>query len=139
MTGMLWLLDNLSWFEEDSTTLGPRVKGRGQEVGLSRSIDQPKPPSTGEGNGADDHSPPDQGFRGLEEGVRRVRPRAKGAGLTNPKVFRSVGDANETVIVFDVADIASGEHVRHQSRTQGGDASAGVLDEPTVYLVEEAR
>ena len=63
----------------------------------------------------------------------------KGTGLTNPKVFRSVGDTNETVILFDVADVASAKTFGTSPELKAAMRSAGVLDEPTLYLVEEAR
>jgi hypothetical protein len=52
-------------------------------------------------------------------------------------VFHSVGDASETLILFDVADVTSAFGTSPELKAAMW--SAGVLDEPTVYLVEEAR
>jgi hypothetical protein len=63
----------------------------------------------------------------------------KAAGLTNPRVFRSADDHNETVVVFDVADIAGARKFASSPDLKSTMQAAGVVDQPTIYLLEEAR
>jgi len=63
----------------------------------------------------------------------------KAAGLTNPRVFRSSDDHNETVVLFDANDIAAAKKFGASPDLKATMQAAGVIDQPTVYLLEEAR
>jgi len=63
----------------------------------------------------------------------------KAAGLTNPRVFRSTDDRNEIVILFDMKDAAAAKKFASGADLKTTMASAGVIDQPTAYFLEEAR
>jgi hypothetical protein len=63
----------------------------------------------------------------------------KAAGLTNPRVFRSADDRNETVILFDMQDVAKARQFGSSPDLKSTMQSAGVLDQPTVFFLEEAK
>ena len=63
----------------------------------------------------------------------------KTAGLTNPRVFRSVDDRNETVILFDMQDVAKAKQFGSSADLKSTMQSAGVLDQPTVLFLDEAH
>jgi hypothetical protein len=59
-----------------------------------------------------------------------------GAGITNGRVYRRPEDANDLVLLFDVADVA-----KARAWTAGEDLKrvmkdAGVLGAPTIHFVE---
>jgi hypothetical protein len=70
----------------------------------------------------------------VEEGLPGSRHGAKAAGLTNPRVFQSTDNRNETVVLFDMKDAAAAK--RYAS---GAEAEAGVVDQPTTFFLDEAR
>ena len=61
------------------------------------------------------------------------------AGLTNPRVFRSADDRNETVVLFDAKDIATAKKFASSPDLKSTMQAAGVIDQPTIYLLEEAQ
>ena len=63
----------------------------------------------------------------------------KAAGLTNPRVFRSADDRSETVVLFDMNDVAAAKKFATSADLKETMASAGVVDQPTVYFLEDAR
>jgi hypothetical protein len=63
----------------------------------------------------------------------------KAAGLTNPRVFRSIDDRSETVILFDMQDVAKAKEFRSSADLKSTMQSAGVLDQPTVFFLEDAH
>jgi hypothetical protein len=63
----------------------------------------------------------------------------KAAGLTNPRVFRSIDDRSETVILFDMQDVAKAKEFRSSADLKSTMQSAGVLDQPTVFFLEDAE
>jgi hypothetical protein len=63
----------------------------------------------------------------------------KAAGLSNPRVYRTADDRNEVVIMFDTADIASAKKFASSPDLKSAMQGAGVTDQPTIYLLEEAR
>lgn len=63
----------------------------------------------------------------------------KAAGLTNPRVFRSSDDHNETVILFDMRDAAEAKKFASGADLKSTMATSGVTDQPTAYFLEEAR
>ena len=60
----------------------------------------------------------------------------KAAGLTNPRVFRSIDDRTETIILFDMQDVAKAKAFRSSADLKSTMQSAGVLDQPTVFFLE---
>jgi hypothetical protein len=63
----------------------------------------------------------------------------KAAGLSNPRIFRSADDANETVVLFDAKDIAAAKQFSAAPDLKSTMQAAGVVDQPTMYFLEEAR
>jgi hypothetical protein len=63
----------------------------------------------------------------------------KAAGLTNPRVYRSADDRNEVVILFDTADTASAKKFASSPDLKSAMQAAGVTDQPTIHILEEAR
>jgi len=61
----------------------------------------------------------------------------RAAGLSNPRVFRSVDDRNETVVLFDMQDTAKAKQFGSSADLKSTMASAGVMDQPTVLFLEE--
>ncbi len=63
----------------------------------------------------------------------------KAAGLTNPRVFRSSDDRNEIVALLDMKEAAAAKKFATGADLKSTMASAGVIDQPTIYFLEEAR
>jgi hypothetical protein len=63
----------------------------------------------------------------------------KAAGLTNPRVFCSSDDRSETVVLFDMKDIAAAKKFGSSADLKATMAAAGVIDQPTALFLEEAR
>ena len=57
------------------------------------------------------------------------------AGLSASKVYRSAGDANEVVLVFDGADIDKTKAFMASADVQDAIKAAGVTDKPDVYFL----
>lgn len=62
----------------------------------------------------------------------------RAAGLTSPHVYRSTDDRNETVIVFNMRDAAGAKKFAASADLKSTMASAGVVDQPTMYFLEDA-
>jgi hypothetical protein len=62
----------------------------------------------------------------------------KAAGLSNPRVFRSTDDKNEIVVVFDTKDTKSAKEFVASSGLKERMRESGVVDSPTIYLLEPA-
>jgi len=62
----------------------------------------------------------------------------KASGLTNPRVYRSADDGNETVVLFDAADMSKAKAFGASPDLKSTMQAAGVIDQPTVYLLEQA-
>lgn len=63
----------------------------------------------------------------------------KAAGLTNPRLYRSSDDHNEVVIIFDMRDAGEAKKFAAGPDLKSTMASAGVIDQPTAYFLEEAH
>lgn len=63
----------------------------------------------------------------------------RAAGLTNPRVYRSADNHNEAVVLFDAKDIASARTLASSPDLKSTMQAAGVTDQPTIYMLEEAR
>ena len=61
----------------------------------------------------------------------------KAAGLTNPRVYRSADDRNETVVLFDASDMSKAKAFGTGADLKSTMQAAGVTDQPTVYLLEQ--
>jgi hypothetical protein len=58
----------------------------------------------------------------------------RAAGLTNPHVYRSTDDRNETVIEFDMRDIVAAKKFATSADLKSTMAPAGVFDQPTMHF-----
>jgi hypothetical protein len=63
----------------------------------------------------------------------------KTAGLTNPRLFRSADDHHEVVILFDMKDSAAAKKFAGSEDLKSTMKAAGVVDQPTIHFLEEAR
>ncbi len=63
----------------------------------------------------------------------------KSAGLTNPRLFRSTDDRNEIVILFDMKDAAAAKKFATSDDLKSTMQAAGVVDQPTIHFLEDAR
>ena len=63
----------------------------------------------------------------------------KTAGLSNPRVFRSADDRNEIVILLDANDLSAARKFASSPDLKSTMQSAGVVDQPTMYFLENAR
>jgi hypothetical protein len=62
----------------------------------------------------------------------------RAAGLTNPHVYRSTDDRNETIVVFDMREATAAKKFAASADLKLATASAGVIDQPTMYFLEDA-
>ena len=60
------------------------------------------------------------------------------AGLTKPRVFRSADDRNETVILMDYKDLKKAKTFGASTDLKKAMEAAGVVDQATIYFVEQA-
>jgi hypothetical protein len=56
------------------------------------------------------------------------------AGLTNPRIFRSADDPNETVVIFDAQDIARAKAFGASADLKSTMVASGLVDKPDVYF-----
>jgi hypothetical protein len=63
----------------------------------------------------------------------------KSAGLTNPRVFRSADDRNETVILFDAQDLVKARQFASSPDLKSTMQAAGVMDQPSIFFLEETH
>ena len=66
------------------------------------------------------------------------RPLQTGAGLLNPRVFRSADDPNEVVILFDVQDIGKAKQFGSSPELKSAMTAAGVVDKPDIHFLNPA-
>jgi hypothetical protein len=59
----------------------------------------------------------------------------RAAGLTNPRVYRSVEDQNEIVVVLDSSDM---KEVKDFAASAETTMRAGVIDVPSIHFLETA-
>lgn len=67
------------------------------------------------------------------------KPVREEAGLIRSKVFRSAGDANEVVLIFDGADIEKTKAFMASPDVQDAIKAAGVTGTPDVYFLNAAE
>ena len=60
------------------------------------------------------------------------------AGLTNPRVYRSLASANDITIVFDMADAAKAKSFTASKALKATMTKAGVVGKPTFAFLESA-
>ncbi|MGO8841449.1 MAG: hypothetical protein ACLQF1_10045 [Methyloceanibacter sp.] len=61
----------------------------------------------------------------------------RAAGLTNPRVYHSaVNDKSEIVVVFDTKDTKMAKDFAASANLKETMVKAGVLETPTIYLLE---
>ena len=60
------------------------------------------------------------------------------AGLTNARIFRSADDPNEVVVVMDSKDTKMAKDFAGSADLKEAMMKAGVVDIPTVYVLETA-
>jgi hypothetical protein len=58
------------------------------------------------------------------------------AGLTNPRVFRSVDDENELVLVFDSKDTEMAKDFASSPGLKDKMRESGVVGNPTMYFLK---
>ena len=56
------------------------------------------------------------------------------AGVTNGRVFRKAEDANDILILFDVADVSKARSFLKSDELKAQMQKAGVLSPPTTYF-----
>jgi hypothetical protein len=60
------------------------------------------------------------------------------AGLSNTRLYRSVDDPSEVVILFDTDDIAKAQQFMGSLELKSAMTAAGVIDNPDVFLLNAA-
>jgi hypothetical protein len=60
------------------------------------------------------------------------------AGLSNTRLFRSVDDPSEVVILFDTDDIGKAKQFIESPELKSAMAAAGVVDNPDVFILNAA-
>jgi hypothetical protein len=60
------------------------------------------------------------------------------ARLSNPRVFRSADDPNETIVLFDAQDIGKAKGFASSADLKSTMQAAGVIDKPDVYFLNPA-
>ena len=60
------------------------------------------------------------------------------AGLSNPRIYRSADNPNETVILFDAQDVAKAKAFGASPDLKSAMTAAGVVDKPDVYFLNPA-
>ena len=63
-------------------------------------------------------------------------PKRIGAGLSNGRVFQSVDDGNDVVILFDMADAQRARDFAASEDLRTTMARAGVLGPPTLHFLD---
>ena len=77
-------------------------------------------------------------YRGWKKAFDAHASAQKAAGLTKPRVFRSADDPNETVILMDYKDLKMAKTFGASADLKKTMESAGIVDQPTIYFVEQA-
>jgi hypothetical protein len=60
------------------------------------------------------------------------------AGLSNTRLYRSVDDPSEVVILFDTDDIAKAQQFVDSADLKSAMTAAGVIDKPDVFILNAA-
>jgi hypothetical protein len=60
------------------------------------------------------------------------------AGLSNTRLFRSVDDPSEVVILFDTDDIGKAKQFIESPELKSAMAAAGVVDNPDIFILNAA-
>src|ERR1700674_2181207 len=60
------------------------------------------------------------------------------AGLSNTRMFRSVDDPSEVVILFDTDDIGKAKQFIESPELKSAMTAAGVVDNPDVFILNAA-
>lgn len=66
------------------------------------------------------------------------KPAQTGADFSNPRVYRSAGDPNEVVVLIDASSIEKARAFGLSPEVKAQMATAGVIDQPTVYFLNPA-
>lgn len=61
----------------------------------------------------------------------------RSVGLTNPRVFHSSDNHNEMVVLFDASDVAAAKKFVASPDLKSAMEKAGVVDQPTILIVEK--
>ena len=77
-------------------------------------------------------------FRSWKKGFDGHAGAQKAAGLTKPRVFRSADDPNEMIILMDYKDLKKAKEFSTSADLKKTMKDAGVVDQPTIYFVEQA-
>ena len=62
----------------------------------------------------------------------------KACGLTRPRIYRSAGDKNEIIVILQMKDVRLAKTFGASPDLKSTMEAAGVIDQPTVYMVNEA-
>ena len=65
-------------------------------------------------------------------------PVRRAAGLTNARLYRTRGAANEVLLVFDVEDMGRAEAFAASADLKSAMTAAGVIDTPDLYFLDPA-
>lgn len=66
------------------------------------------------------------------------KSRQEAAGLTNPRVYQALDDANDITIVFDVADVAKAKTFTSSKDLKVTMGKAGVVGKPAFTYLQTA-
>ena len=77
-------------------------------------------------------------FAGWKANFESYRSHQVAAGLTNPRIYRSVDDGNDVTLLFDVADIAKAKAFFASPDLHAQMTAAGVLGRPDVQYLNPA-
>jgi hypothetical protein len=77
-------------------------------------------------------------FAAWKQAFNAHAPARAGAGLSNPRLFRSTDDPSEVVILFDAADVARAKQFGSSPDLKAAMERAGVIDRPDVYILNAA-
>ncbi len=75
-------------------------------------------------------------FAEWKAGYDSHRSKRSEARLTEKQVMRSVGDPNEVVLFFEVADIARAQAFAKSADLRETMQKIGVVDQPDVYFLQ---
>jgi hypothetical protein len=65
-------------------------------------------------------------------------PARGAAGLSNTRLYQSVDDPSEVVILFDTDDIAKAQQFIGSADLKSAMTAAGVIDKPDVFILNAA-
>ena len=80
---------------------------------------------------------PDEHLGGLcSMSVDEHAPAREAAGLTDGRVYQTVDDPNDVVILLDMADVGKAKAFANSEDLKAAMQRAGVIDAPTLHLLE---